>query len=64
MNNVKRLFMCSSSGSGDLTATGSVWESPAETVQAAPSMNDLQNNIKNHQNQLNNINSQINSLAG
>ena len=45
-----------------MTATGSVWESPAETVQAAPSMNELQNSINNHQNQLNNINSQINSL--
>ena len=44
-----------------LTATGSVWETSGETVQAAPSIGELQNNIKEHQDQLNNINSQINN---
>ena len=63
VNRAKRKFLCYFLlAAVTLTATGSVWESPAETVQAAPSMSDLQNNIKEHQNQLNNINSQINSL--
>lgn len=63
VNNVKRrLVSALLLATVTLTATGSVWESPAETVQAAPSMNELQNSINNHQNQLNNINSQINSL--
>lgn len=63
VNNVKRrLVSALLLAAVTLTATGSVWESPAETVQAAPSMSELQNNINNHQNQLNNINSQINSL--
>ena len=63
VNNVKRrLVSALVLAAVTLTATGSVWESPAETVQAAPSMNELQNRINNHQNQLNNINSQINSL--
>ena len=63
VNNVKRrLVSALLLAAVTLTATGSVWESPAETVQAAPSMNELQNRINNHQNQLNNINSQINSL--
>ena len=63
VNNVKRrLVSAFLLAAVTLTATGSVWESPAETVQAAPSMSELQNNINNHQNQLNNINSQINSL--
>ena len=63
VNNVKRrLVSALLLAAVTLTATGSVWESPAETVQAAPSMNELQNSINNHQNQLNNINSQINSL--
>ena len=63
VNRAKRKFLCYFLlAAVTLTATGSVWESPAETVQAAPSMNDLQNSIKDHQNQLNNINSQINSL--
>ena len=63
VNNVKRrLVSALLLAAVTLTATGSVWESPAETVQAAPSMSELQNNINNHQNQLNNINSQIHSL--
>ena len=63
VNNVKRrLVSALLLAAVTLTATGSVWESPAETVQAAPSMNELQNRINYHQNQLNNINSQINSL--
>ena len=63
VNNVKRrLVSALLLAAVTLTATGSVWESPAETVQAAPSMNELQNRINNHQNQLNNINSQIHSL--
>ena len=63
VNNVKRrLVSALLLAAVTLTATGSVWESPAETVQAAPSMGELQNRINNHQNQLNNINSQINSL--
>ena len=63
VNNVKRrLVSAFLLAVVTLTATGSVWESPAETVQAAPSMSELQNNINNHQNQLNNINSQIHSL--
>ena len=63
VNNVKRrLVSALLLAAVTLTATGPVWESPAETVQAAPSMSELQNNINNHQNQLNNINSQINSL--
>ena len=63
VNRAKRKFLCYFLlAAVTLTATGSVWESPAETVQAAPSMSELQNSINNHQNQLNNINSQINSL--
>ena len=63
VNNVKRrLVSALLLAAVTLTATGSVWESPVETVQAAPSMSELQNSINNHQNQLNNINSQINSL--
>ena len=63
VNRAKRKFLCYFLlAAVTLTATGSVWESPAETVQAAPSIGELQNNIKEHQNQLNNINSQINSL--
>ena len=63
VNNVKRrLVSALLLATVTLSATGSVWESPAETVQAAPSMGELQNRINNHQNQLNNINSQINSL--
>ncbi len=63
VNRAKREFLCYFLlAAVTLTATGSVWESPAETVQAAPSIGELQNNIKEHQNQLNNINSQINSL--
>lgn len=63
VNNVKRrLVSALLLAAVTLTATGSVWESPVETVQAAPSMGELQNSINNHQNQLNNINSQINSL--
>ena len=63
VNRAKRKFLCYFLlAAVTLTATGSVWESPAETVQAAPSIGELQNNIKAHQNQLNNINSQINSL--
>ena len=63
VNNVKRrLVSALLLAAVTLTVTGSVWESPVETVQAAPSMGELQNSINNHQNQLNNINSQINSL--
>ena len=63
VNRAKSKFLCYFLlAAVTLTATGSVWESPAETVQAAPSMSELQNSINNHQNQLNNINSQINSL--
>jgi hypothetical protein len=47
VNNVKRrLVSALLLAAVTLTATGPVWESPAETVQAAPSMSELQGRVE------------------
>ena len=51
VNRAKRKFLCYFLlAAVTLTATGSVWEASGETVQAAPSIGELQNNIKDTSN--------------